>query len=280
MKILRHYTAYLFWILSFLVFGTMLCPGDDTSAAPFAIGETIRYTIHISGVKVGIQTVKLVSRESLEGRSVYRISGKMKTTGILNLLHQRTEQWEVLVDSSSLYPVRIERNIYDRGAQSSYIYYIHQEQRKVIIIDRITGQEKVIQTDNFVFDQFSLCYFYRKNPWYFKGNATFDFLKKESVETIILREEGLVQVNIPKLSGSDTTPSFMFIEDGDEGIEIYTGVDSFSIPLKIVFRTPLSDKKKKVVISLLISDYAVATDEQSVPEQYRLLLNKNILKDI
>lgn len=214
MKRERKYVLYLGCVVLLMILRTQPCRSDDSTVPPFSIGEVIRYTIHAGGIKVGIQTVKLASMEVLDGRSVYRIRGKMKTTGILNLFFQISEEWEVLVDSSTFSPVRIERNITDRGSHSSYVYCIHQDVGEVVVIDRTRGKEKVLHTRNLVFDQFSLCYFYRKNPGYFKGNAVFDFLKKDSLETIVLREEGMVQVNIPKLSGSDKTSSHMFIEDG------------------------------------------------------------------
>jgi hypothetical protein len=280
MKRARKYRLYLGCLVLLLTSRTIPCLSEDSSVTPFSIGEVIRYTIHAGGIRVGIQTIKLACMEVYDGRPVYRISGKMKTTGVLNLLFQISEEWEVLVDSSTLSPVLIERNITDRGERSSYVYRIHQEQGEVIVIDRISGVEKVLRTRNLVFDQFSLCYFYRKNPEYFTGDAVFDFLKKDSLETIVLREEGTAQVHIPKLAGSDKTSSHMLIQDGGEGIEIYTGVDAFSIPLKIVFKVPLSDKKNKTVISLLISGYAAASGVQNVPEQYRPLLNKNLTGDL
>jgi hypothetical protein len=121
-----------------------------------------------------------------------------------------------------------------------------------------------------------LCYFYRKNPSLFKNNVSFDFLRKESVSTIHLREVGLVQVSIPRLSGKDNITTSKFMEEGGDGIEIYTGTDGFNIPLKILFRSPLAKKKKSTVIELYIRDYAIDNDRYSLPKQYRRLLNKNL----
>jgi hypothetical protein len=251
----------------------------DPTHTPFPIGETIRYSIHISGVKVGTQTIKLVSEENFNGSAVYKIRGITKTTGISKLFHQHIEQWTLLIDSTTLYPVWIERHIEDRRISSSYTYLFDQAQKKVTIINRDRGEEKIIYTNNVVFDQYliSLYYFYRKNPLYFKGDFSFDFLKKESVKTAYMREEGPVQVHIPKLSGNDTTTTYKFREEGGDGIEIYTGINGFTIPLKIVFRISLSNKKKQAVIELYIMDYTVNTGHKSIPEQYRQLLIENLL---
>jgi hypothetical protein len=279
MKRSGYINRYLHCIIFILFYLIALRLNADPSPTPFSIGETIRYSVHISGVKVGTQTIKLVSEETFNGSAVYKIWGITKTTGISRLFHQYSEQWTMLIDSTTLYPVWIERHIEDRGISSSYTYFFDQAQKKVIIFNRDTGEKKIIYTKNVIFDQYliSLCYFYRKNPLYFKGDFSFDFLKKESVKTAYMREEGPVQVRIPKLSGNDTTTTYKFREEGGDGIEIYTGIDGFTIPLKIMFRIPLSNKKKQAVIELYILDYTVNTGNKSIPKQYRPLLNEDLL---
>ena len=97
------------------------------------------------------------------------------------------------------------------------------------------------------------------------------------MNTAFMRDEGLAQVSIPKLSSNDTTTTYKFREEGGDGIEIYTGIDGFTIPLKIAFRIPIDKKNKIALIELYIIDYASNTDKMSVPKQYRRLLNKDLL---
>jgi hypothetical protein len=279
MKRSGYTNRYLHCIIFILFYLTALRLNADPSPTPFSIGETIRYSVHISGVKVGTQTIKLVSEENFNGSAVYKIRGITKTTGISRLFHQYSEQWTLLIDSTTLCPVWIERHIEDRGVSSNYTYYIDQAQNKVVVFNREKGERKVIHTNNIVFDQYliSLFYFYRENPLYFKSDFSFDFLKKDYVKTALIQEVGPVQVRIPKLSRNDETTTYKFSEKGGDGIEIYTGTNGFAIPLKIVFRIPLSNNKKSTVIELYIRDYAINIEEERIPEKYRPLFNRNLL---
>jgi hypothetical protein len=56
-------------------------------------------------------------------------------------------------------------------------------------------------------------------------------------------------------------------------LEIYVGVDGFSVPLKVVFRTALEEKRKKSVVELYLRDYA-ARAARGVPVWYRELVKQ------
>ena len=63
-----------------------------------------------------------------------------------------------------------------------------------------------------------------------------------------------------------------YVEDGGDGIEIYTGIDGFPVPLKIVFKTRLSDDKR-AVCELYIREYAGGACAP-VPDRYRSLITE------
>jgi hypothetical protein len=240
------------------------------------IGETIRYAIHVSGVKIGMQTIKLVSRELYNFNTVYRVRARMRITGLLSFFYNYHEQWTVLIDEETHYPVWVERHIEDRGKSTTYTYVIDQENRKVFISN---GNEKtmVIHTENVVFDRLSLCYYYRENPSFFNGESSFDFLYKESVQTISMEEVGIAEIQIPKISTDDTTTAMRFMERGGEGIEVFVGIEGFSVPLKIVFRTPVPNKKKVAEVELFIDGYAAHTEKWYIPKRYHRLVNWSLL---
>jgi hypothetical protein len=235
-----------------------------------AIGETIRYSIHVSGVAVGTQTIRVVAEESYNGASVYRVWGLAETTGITRILRRFSDEWTVLIDSSTLCPVWIEREIESRGTNNRYTYFIDQAEKKVTIRDRSRGIEKVILASRVILDRCSLCFYYRKNPRLFQGGFSFAFLKADSVDTIFLRKEGPALIQIPKISGRDATPVSKYVEDGGDGIEIYTGIDGFPVPLKIVFKTLISDEKR-AVCELTIREYSGGA-HNPVPDRYRSLI--------
>ncbi|KPJ89288.1 MAG: hypothetical protein AMS17_02455 [Spirochaetes bacterium DG_61] len=279
MKKSGYFNRNSYRIVFFLFYLMALRLNADSTHTSFVIGETFRYTINIYGIKVGTQIIKLVSEEDFNGSSVYKIRGITKTTGISRLFHQYSEQWTLLIDSTTLCPVWIERHIEDGGVSSDYTYSIDQAQHKVVVFNREKGEKKVIHTNNIVFDQYlvSLFYFYRENPFYFKGDFSFDFLKKDYVKTALLQQVGPVQVCIPKLSRNDKTTTCKFSEKGGDGIEIYAGMNGFAVPLKIVFSVPLKNNKKSTKIELYIRDYAVNIEEELIPESYRPLFNRGLL---
>jgi hypothetical protein len=240
------------------------------------IGETIRYAIHTSGVKIGMQTIKVVSRELYDFNTVYRVRARMRITGLLSIFYNYHEQWTVLIDEKTLYPVWVERQIEDRGKSTTYTYIIDQENRKVFVSN---GNEKsmIIHTENVVFDRLSLCYYYRENPSFFDGESSFDFLYKESVHTVSMEESGLTEIRIPKLSTDDSTSAMRFIEKGGEGIEVFVGIEGFGIPLKVVFRTPVPNRKKAAEVELFLEGYAVDQGNRIIPKRYRRLLNLSLL---
>jgi hypothetical protein len=234
-----------------------------------AIGETIRYSVHVSGIAVGTQTIKVVAEESFNGAAVFRVKGLTETTGISRILLQYSDEWTVLMDSSTLCPVWIEREIESRGTKSRYTYFIDQAEKKVTILDRSRGIEKIILASRVILDRYSLCFYYRKNPRLFQGGFSFAFLMADSVDTVVLREEGPVLIQIPKVSGRVATPVYKYVEDGGDGIEIYTGIDGFPVPLKIVFKTRLWDEKR-AVCELYIREYA-GDACAPLPDRYRSL---------
>jgi hypothetical protein len=179
----------------------------------------------------------------------------------------------VFVDAATLYPVLIERSIEEKGRVCRYTYSIDQEKRTMVVSDWLKGEARVVRPANVVFDQLSLCFFYRNNPGMFGGRFSFDLIKKDSVVTVFMREEGLVRVHMPRQTPGDETPVLKYVEEGGEGIEVYVGVEGFSVPIKIVFRTALEEKRKKSVVELYLRDYD-ARPSIGVPIWYRELVKK------
>ena len=252
---------------------TAWCDGPGAGTASCIVGETLQYSIHIAGFRVGTQTVTIVSAEQVNGREVYRIRGITETRGISKLFHDYRELCTVLVDTATLYPVLIERSVEEKGRACAYTYSIDQERCTMVVRDWLNGETKVVHPGNVVFDQLSLCYFYRSNPRLFEGCFSFDLIKKNDVVTIFMKEEGLVNMRMPKLSSGDATPALKYVEEGGEGLEVYIGVDGFSVPLKILFRTALEEKRKKFVVELYLRDYD-ARAARGVPEWYRELVKQ------
>jgi hypothetical protein len=265
------------WCLLLGVFGlcraAARCDGIERGASPCVVGETLRYNIYVAGFKIGTQTVTIASAEELNGREVYRIRGSTETSGISKLFHGYRDMCTAFVDAATLRPVLIERTVEEKGRVCRYTYAIDQEKRTMTVRDWMKGETKVVHPGNVVFDQLSLCYFYRSNPALFEGRFSFDLLKKDSVITVYMRQEGLVTVHMPRLPSGDATPALKYVEEGGGGIEIYIGVDGFSVPLKVVFRTALEEKRKNTVVELYLRD-CDAYPEIGVPIWYRELVKR------
>lgn len=234
---------------------------------PFSPGEKFRFTIYASGIRVGYQTIELQSTQEINGVEVYVLKGLTKTTPFVSILYRLDDKWTIYIDKNSLMPVRIEKDYHEGKRKGYYVYDINQEGNMVNMLNKQTGKEKQIISQNYVFDLFSLIYFTRGNPSVIKGTKfTFDFLQPKSVRTVHFQDAGDVEINVPRLS-SKMVPVHKLEQIGGIGIDIYVGDDDLKLPLKMVVPAKLP-KKKKVNMEFIITKYSPGEDQKNIPEVY------------
>ncbi|KPJ89537.1 MAG: hypothetical protein AMS17_01460 [Spirochaetes bacterium DG_61] len=243
-------------------------PGEHK--VPFSVGEKLRYAIYAKGWKVGFQYIELESLQEYDGVPVYLVRGLSKTTALLSIFYRLNDKWSIYMDSSSLLPLRVEKDWQEGKKEGYYVYDIDQGGKTVILQNMVSGKRKTINAKNSIFDLFSLTYYYRVNHAEFNDTYTFDFLESRSVSTVYFRNEGIKEIRIPEISVTQMFSVRKLKQIGDVGIEIYISNDHLSLPLKIIAPSELP-KNKVLDIEFIIDTYEPGPGITDIPWVYRLL---------
>lgn len=240
----------------------------DTSQLPFSVGEKVRYAIIAAGFYVGYQTIEIMAIEKMGGSEIIRLYGVSRTAPFISIFYRLNDQWTILMDKDSLLPLRVEKDMVEGKNRGYFVYTIDQENSTVVIQNITEGKEKVVQSENVVFDLFSLVYFFRKYTSEFDKTFTFDFLEAKTVRTVHFQNEGELDIRIPRLNDEDTTRANKIQQVGGIGIQIYVGTDSLKLPLKMIVPSKLP-RNKVITIEFVIQKYVPGEEQTDVPEMYR-----------
>ncbi len=236
---------------------------------PFRVGEKLRYSIYALGIRVGYQTMEFSEIGELNGSEVYILKGLSTSAGFLSIFYRLNDKWNIFMEKESFIPVRVEKDWQEGKDEGYYLYEIDQRSRKVTLHNVSGGSVKVIDSENTVFDLFSLVYYYRKYVEAFDDVFTFDFLESRSVQTVSFQNEGTVRVTVPRISKNRSIRATKLQQIGGVGIEIYIADDNLRLPLKIVAPSKLPKDKVLDVIFYLDRYYpGEGTEMEDIPRVY------------
>ncbi len=256
-----------------LIILLLLLPGllfTSSEAPPFSVGEKLQYAIYAAGFPIGKQTIELEEMVEHFGTSAYKLTGLSKTSPFVSIFYRLDDRWLVLIDKETVFPMRIEKDMVEGKKEGYFIYEINNSLGTVDIHD-VTGQTvRTVQSENTVFDLFTLLYYYRSNPDKFNDTFTFDFLEPKRVRTVQFRNEGQLTLEIPKISKQTPIQALKLTQVGGVGIEIYVGADELRLPLKMVVPSRLP-RDKRVLIEFYLDRYSPGRMQNDIPEQYRKL---------
>jgi hypothetical protein len=252
----------------FIIYLSIISTGfaSDVGTA-FSVGEKLRYNIYASGIYVGYQIIELKTEETIDGVETYVLKGLSKTAAYISIFYRLNDKWVIYIDKNTFLPVRIEKDYVEGKKEGYYIYDIKQEDNLVILHNENKGTEKYIKSKNNVFDLFSLIYFFRNNSAVIEENFTFDFLEPRSVKTVHFKDEGEVQVSVPKISSDSTIPVHKITQIGGLGIRIFVGADDLKLPLKMIVPAKLKGKKR-MNVEFILDKYSPGKDHKNVPIKY------------
>jgi hypothetical protein len=171
---------YTFVILLF--FAGLGFPGVQKDIA-FQKGEWFKFKMSYSGwFKAGEATLK-IDEKKLDGKPVFHVVGKGKTTGLINTFFKVRDRYESYFDKKTGVPYKFIRKIDEGGhTKDIEINFNHQEQ-KAIVNNKKRKKVTTITTERDVQDMVSMYY-------YLRNNINVDALKQgDEIQTTMFFDE-------------------------------------------------------------------------------------------
>lgn len=233
---------YIFTILVFLI--GLKAPSVQSESA-FQSGEWFKFRMSYSGwFKAGEATLK-VDEKKLNGKSVFHVVGKGKTTGLANAFFKVRDRYESYFDKETGAPYKFIRKIDEGGhTKDIEIDFIHEEQ-KAIVNNKKHKKIKTISTEKDVQDMVSMYYYLRNsidisslsigdeiktNMFFDEENYGFK-LKYLGKETIKVDVNGS-KVRVKTLKFRPYVMAGRVFKE-EESLTLWVSADKNKIPLKI-----------------------------------------------
>ena len=151
---------HLFTVILFFV-GSQSTPVEKESA--FQEGEWFKFRMSYSGwFKAGEATLK-VDEKKLNGKSVYHVVGKGKTTGLINTFFKVRDRYESYFDQNTGVPYKFIRQIDEGGHTKDIEINFDHQNRKAEVHNKKHKTVKTITTEQDVQDMVSAFYYLRNN---------------------------------------------------------------------------------------------------------------------
>jgi len=126
-------------------------------------GEWFKFKMSYSGwMKAGEATMK-VNEDVLDGKPVYHVVGKGKTTGAISWFFKVKDRYESYFDKEKLIPYRFIRDIDEGGHTKNIEINFDQKNQKAHVYNIKHNSKKIIDTKPNVQDMVSTFYYLRNN---------------------------------------------------------------------------------------------------------------------
>ena len=149
--------------LLILLFSGLIGFTNAQNDSAFDGGEWFKFRMSYSGwMKAGEATLK-VQETTLDGKPVYHVVGKGKTTGPIKLFFKVKDRYESYFDRNKLIPYKFIRDINEGGHTKNIEIAFDQTNQKAHIFNKKHNTRKVIDTRPNVQDMVSTFYYLRNN---------------------------------------------------------------------------------------------------------------------
>ena len=129
----------------------------------FDKGEWFKFKMSYSGwMKAGEATLK-VNEDDINGKPVYHVIGKGKTTGAVSWFFKVKDRYESYFDKEKLIPYRFIRNINEGGHTKNIEIDFDQDNEKAHVFNKKHNTKKVYDTKPNIQDMVSTFYYLRNN---------------------------------------------------------------------------------------------------------------------
>jgi hypothetical protein len=129
----------------------------------FEKGEWFKFKMSYSGwMKAGEATLK-VNEDVIDGKPVYHIVGKGKTTGAISWFFKVKDRYESFIDKEKLIPYRFIRDIDEGGHTKNIEINFDQKNHKAHVYNIKHDKREIIDTRPNVQDMVSTFYYLRDN---------------------------------------------------------------------------------------------------------------------
>ncbi|WP_179343257.1 DUF3108 domain-containing protein [Winogradskyella ursingii] len=211
----------------------------------FQEGEWFEFRMSYSGwFKAGEATLKVDEKE-LNGKKVYHVVGKGKTTGLANAFFKVRDRYESYFDKETGAPYKFIRKIDEGGHTKDIEIDFKHRERKAVVNNKKHKEVKTIATEQDVQDMVSMYYYLRNNIDIatlregdeIKTNMFFD----EENYGFKLKYLGKETINVD-VNGSDVKVNTLrfrpYVMAGrvfkeEESLTLWVSADKNKIPLKI-----------------------------------------------
>ena len=151
---------YIFTIFIFLAgFNT----ANIEKESAFQSGEWFKFKMSYSGwFKAGEATLK-INEKKLDGKSVFHVVGKGKTTGAVNLFFKVRDRYESYFDKETGVPYKFIRKIDEGGHTKDVEIQFNHKERKAIVNNKKHKKIKTFATEEGVQDMVSMYYYLRNS---------------------------------------------------------------------------------------------------------------------
>ena len=146
-------------IIAFL-FSTAFTTYDAGNTSRFQAGEWFKFRVHYGILNASYATLEL-KEDSLNGKAIYHVIGKGKTTGIARLFFKVDDNYESYFDKQDGKPYKFIRQIDEGGYTKDLEINFNHEERKAVVFDRKKNKVTTLSTPEDVQDLLSAFYYLR-----------------------------------------------------------------------------------------------------------------------
>lgn len=208
------------------------------------VGEKFTYKAEWMGMNVGSATLSVEKIAELNGREVYQIVAKAKTTSFAEKLFPVEDEITTYVDTKELYPVRFDKKQKEGKKLKDESVDFDQASGKAFFTSRITNEQKEFNVPKGVQDPVSCIYYFRLSNIE-EGGSIFANVhlddKNWFLETRIANR-GIIKIkNLGKYQAFMAEPMSWFQGELNKNakVSIWFSADQERIPLLVVVKSSI-----------------------------------------